>query len=672
MAFAITAGFAESLGATPDKDGTNFALFSAHAEKIELCLFDEEGKREVVRLELPQRTGDLWHGYVPGVRGGSRYGYRVHGPYAPDKGHRFNPNKLLIDPYARKLDRAFALKDVHFGYRQSEGPMSFDSRDSANETPKGIVLPPTSPEPLSRMSAPWRDTILYELHVRGLTMRRQDLAPGLRGTLAGLGAPQIVAHLKELGITAVELMPIHPIGDEPRLVALELRNYWGYNPVNFFAIEPRYCGRSNSEQEFRELVRALHEARIELLLDVVYNHTAEGDELGPTLSFRGIDNASYYMLAGGGRYANHSCCGNTFNVAHPRVRALVIDSLVHWARAGVDGFRFDLAATLGRDGDAWSAGGLIAEIAAHPFLSKLKLIAEPWDMGPGGYRLGAFPVPYREWNDRYRDGVRRYWRGDPSTGDFATRFSGSSDVMASRGPLANINFVAAHDGFTLQDVVSYDAKHNRENGEDNADGANENYSWNCGTEGPSEDPNVRALRARQKRNIIATLLLSAGVPMLRSGDELSFGQRGNNNAYCQDNETSWLDWSELDSAAAAFLDFVRRVIALRRGNDAFRRETFYSGTLTNGTKDIAWLDASGREMTAADWQEARAFGCVFGEERFLLLFNPTPKRVVFTLPKTAGTWDLVLDTADDGACLRVTAECLVDAHSLQLLKELSA
>jgi glycogen operon protein len=675
MGFEIAFGFPEPMGVSLDADGANFVLFSAHAEEVELCLFDDSGTNEVARLRLPKRTGDLWHGYVPGISAGRRYGYRVHGPYAPQEGHRFNPNKLLIDPYALALDRALVLDDVHFGYRRKESDLSFDARDSAPKTPKGIVTAFAKEDQGARRNTSWRDSIIYELHVRGMTMRREDIPLPMRGTLAALASPQILAHLRDLGITAVELMPIHPIGDEPRLIALGLRNYWGYNPLNYFAVEPRYANGDGAE-EFRTFAAALHEAGIEVILDVVFNHTAEGDELGPTLSFRGIDNASYYMLAKDRRgYVNHSCCGNTLNVAHPKVRALVLDALGHWARLGADGFRFDLGASLGRDGDAWNTAGLIAEIAAHPELSGLKLIAEPWDIGPGGYKLGAFPAPYREWNDRYRDGIRRYWRGERGrAGDFATRLSGSSDVMGARGPLSSVNFVSAHDGFTLQDLVSYNAKKNWENGEGNADGTNENYSWNCGAEGPSEDSNIRALRYRQKRNFIVTLLLSQGVPMLHAGDELGHSQKGNNNAYCQDNETSWLDWRLKNAEDSVFLDFVRRIIALRRRDEAFRRETFFSGAASpNGRKDIAWFDVAGRELVASGWQDLSAFGCAFGDERFLLLANPAVDAVSFTLPTAEkGPWDVVVDTARESEVdVRVArgAECLVSPHSLMLLKE---
>jgi len=565
---AIETGSAGPQGAFCDAGGTNFVLFSAHAEKVELCLFDAQ-ERET-RLALPSRSENLWHGYVPGIRPGQRYGYRVYGPYAPKLGHRFNPHKLLIDPYARALDRSLMLEDTHFAYRRADGSdLGFDDRDNAAEMPKAIVMGALA-RAEARLDRPWRDTIIYELHVRGMTMRHAGVAASLRGTLAGLAAPSVVEHLHDLGVTAVELMPINPIADEPRLVARGLRNYWGYNPIAFFAIEPRYAA-GEAQSEFRAAVRALHDAGIEIILDVVFNHTGEGDEFGPTLSFRGIDNASYYELIPGNprAYANTSGTGNTLNVQHAQVRTLILDALKHWANFGVDGFRFDLASVLARENREFKPDArLLAAIAADPELSGIKLIAEPWDASPGGYALGRFPPPWREWNDRFRDTVRRFWRGDEAAAALAFRLTGSSDVMAGRGPLANINFATAHDGFTLQDLVSYARKHNWANGENNDDGTSENYSRNYGVEGPSDDGSVRDLRFRQKRNLMATLLFSLGVPMLLSGDELGHSQDGNNNAYCQDNETSWLRWEPRAPEDAAFLRFVKRAIALRRQHPA--------------------------------------------------------------------------------------------------------
>lgn len=668
------------LGATPDAGGTNFALFSAHAEKVELCLFNEDGTREIARLSLPARSGDVWHGHVPRVAPGQRYGYRVYGPYDPKRGHRFNPNKLLIDPYARELDRSFVLDDLHFAYQpgHADGDLSFDTRDSADVTPKCVVVgEPESDNPLQPTTA-WRDTIIYEMHLRGFTMRRGDVPAPFRGTLAGLATRPVIAHLRELGITALELMPINPIGDERHLKRLGLRNYWGYNPINFFAIEPRYAA-ADARSEFRALVRTLHDAGVELILDVVFNHTAEGDAFGPTIACRGIDNASYYWLMPDDprRYLNYTGVGNTLNAQHPSVRALVLDALRFWAGLGVDGFRFDLATALARtDRDARPDTGLVAEIAADPVLSRLKLIAEPWDASPDGYRLGALPRPWREWNDRFRDSARRFWRGDQGqVAEFASRFAGSSDIMAARGPLASINFVTAHDGFTLSDLTSYAQKYNWANGERNADGISENHSWNWGVEGPTEDSAILALRNHHRRNLIATLLFSQGVPMVLAGDEVGHSQKGNNNAYCQDNETSWIDWSLKDEA---FLRFVQRVIDLRRTHSDFRRETFFTGKPdAHGTKDIVWWHPTGREMNDDDWRDASlsSFGCVLGEiKRFLWLFNAAAVPVLFALPP--GVWSVLLDTstaAEKGDIDTMSwVECMVPAHAFVLFEKAPA
>ena len=664
------------LGATPDMDGTNFALFSAHAENVELCLFDEQGIREVARLALPTRSGGIWHGYVPRVAAGQRYGYRVYGPYDPKRGHRFNPHKLLIDPYACALDRGFVLDDVHFAYQPAhpDGDLSFDTRDSADATPKCVVMAEADPVDPLRPSIGWSDTIIYELHVRGFTMRREDIPAQVRGTLAGLASRPVIAHLRDLGITAVELMPINPIGDERHLRELGLRNYWGYNPINFFAIEPRYAG-VDARAEFRALVETFHRAGIEVIVDVVFNHTAEGDAFGPTISLRGIDNASYYALVPDDpqRYLNYTGVGNALNAAHPQVRALILDALKFWAQLGADGFRFDLASALARDGlDSQPDKGLTAEIAADPLLSRLKLIAEPWDASPDGYRLGAFPPPWREWNDRFRDSARRFWRGDRGqVGEFASRFAGSSDIMGGRGPLASINFVTAHDGFTLRDLASYAEKHNWANGERNLDGVNENHSRNWGTEGPTRDPAILALRNQHRRNLIATLLLSQGVPMILAGDELGHSQNGNNNAYCQDNETSWIDWRALDAEDESFLRFVRGVIKLRQRHSEFRRSMFFNGTqIEQGWKDIVWLDVDGHEMSDSDWSDPNlsAFGCILGDrERFYCVFNAAAEDRKFS--PTPGVWEVILDTSSHGSD-RETGK--VAAHSLMIFRKVSA
>jgi isoamylase len=675
----IAPGGEAPLGATPDDAGVNFALFSANAEKVELCLFDEEGERERARFMLPARSGDVWHGHVPDVGPGQRYGYRVSGPYEPKKGHRFNPHKLLIDPYARLLDRSFALDERHFAYRPGDpdGDLSFDTRDSAHVTPKCIVTGEVPRAATRRPATAWQDTMLYEMHLRGFTMRRNDIPAAWRGTLKGLASRPAIAHLTELGITAVELMPVHPIGDERHLKDLGLRNYWGYNPINFFAIEPRYAS-AEPMPEFHALIEALHQAGIELILDVVFNHTAEGDAFGPTLSLRGIDNASYYGLMPDDPhlYLNYTGVGNTLNFEHRRVRDLVLDALRYWAEHGVDGFRFDLASALARSGlDCTPGSGLIAEIASDPVLSQLKLIAEPWDASPDGYRLGDFPSPFREWNDRFRDSARRFWRGDNGqVPEFASRFAGSSDIMAAKGPLATINFVTAHDGFTLSDVASYANKHNEANGEHNVDGVGENFSRNWGVEGPTADPAINVLRDRHRRNLAATVLLSQGVPMLLAGDEIGHTQHGNNNAYCQDNDLSWIQWNENSRRDEAFLPFVQHVIALRRAHRAFRRDTFFTGaTLRGSCKDIAWLDFSGREMTGEDWNdpERKTLACEFGEDtRFLCVFNAGTVEATFISPPDARRWIGVLDTSSsDGtsnATLAPGAIYTARAHTLTL------
>lgn len=665
VGLAIEAGRAEPLGATCDDGGVNFALFSANAEKVEVCLFDSRGQREVARVPLPMQTEDVWHGHLRGIRAGQCYGYRVYGPYDPVRGHRFNPHKLLIDPYARLLDRHLTLCETQFAFDRNAatGDLSVDRRDDAADMPKCIVIADDTTElgkAASRPNVPWRDTVIYELHVRGMTERCNAVPARLRGTLAGLASPHIIAHLRDIGVTAVELMPIHPIADERRLAELGLHNYWGYNPIAFFALEPRYVV-SDGASEFRALISVLHQAGIELIMDVVFNHSGEGDEFGPTLCFRGIDNASYYRLDADDRrrYVNDSGCGNSLNVEHPRVRALVLDSLRYWALMGVDGFRFDLAVAVARESDEFRPeAAILSAIANDPILSSLKLIAEPWDVGAGGYRLGQFPPPWAQWNDQFRDTVRRYWRGDPGqAADLATRLTGSSDLMREGGPLASINYVSAHDGFTLQDIVSYNEKHNPANGEANFDGHDKNFSWNCGVEGPSDDPSVRALRFRQKRNLIATLLLSLGVPMILAGDEVGRSQGGNNNAYCQDNETSWLDWRSLGTEDAAFYSFVRRAIALRREHPVFRRDVFLTGKAIRPSEfpDIVWLRPDGADMRPVDWRNAelRAFGCMlYGADshargrRYILMLNAGPEPIEFSLPaERGGPWFSLLDTS---------------------------
>ena len=547
-------------GATYDGDGVNFALFSAHAERVELCLFDSEGREEIARIPMPDYTDQIFHGYVHGIGPGQVYGFRVHGPYAPEEGHRFNPNKLLLDPYARGHTGEMRWDDACYGYviGSEDGDLSFDERDSAPFVPKCVVVDPNFdwrglP---GRASTPWDRTLIYEAHVKGFTARHPEVAEALRGTYAGLGAPPVVDYIKALGVTAVELLPIHTFLDDAYLLEKGLRNYWGYNSIGFFAPDPRYASdRANTLREFKEMVARFHEVDLGVILDVVYNHTAEGNELGPTLSFKGIDNLSYYRLQKDNRryYVNDTGTGNTMDLSHPRVLQLVMDSLRYWVEeTHVDGFRFDLGTILAREPDGFDArSGFLTACSQDPVLNTVKLIAEPWDIGPGGYQVGHFPPGWSEWNDRFRDTVRDFWRGEAPAAEMARRVQGSGDLYDNQGrrPWASVNFVTAHDGFTMNDLVTYNDKHNEANGEDGRDGSDDNRAWNCGAEGPSDDPEVLALRARQIRNFIATLVLGQGAPMLLAGDEFGRTQGGNNNAYCQDNEIAWLDWDTQARAA---------------------------------------------------------------------------------------------------------------------------
>ncbi len=665
-------------GATWDGEGVNFALFSEHATKVELCLFDPGGRREVQRVELKERTDDIWHCYLPEARPGLIYGYRVHGPYEPADGHRFNPNKLLLDPYAKSILGAPRWSDALYGYTvgSRREDLSFDRRDSAPGMPRCKVIDAAFTWGEDRRpDVPWHEMVIYEAHVRGLTALHPEVPPALRGTYAGLASAPLLEHLRRLGVTSVELLPVHAIIDERRLIDLGLRNYWGYNSIGYFAPESRYSA-SGKVNEFKTMVKALHSAGIEVILDVVYNHTAEGNRLGPTLSLRGIDNASYYRLQPGNRreYVDFTGTGNTLNMVHPRVLQLMMDSLRYWVtEMHVDGFRFDLASALARElHEVDRLGAFFDIIRQDPVLNRVKLIAEPWDLGEGGYQVGGFPPGWAEWNDKYRDTMRAYWKGDGGLiGEFAMRLTGSSDLYgrASRRPYASVNFVTAHDGFTLRDLVSYNDKHNEANGEDNRDGHNDNRSWNCGVEGPAEDAAVRALRTRQMRNFLATLLLSQGVPMLVAGDELGRSQRGNNNAYCQDNELSWIDWTPGEEGAR-LLDFARRVIALRRAHPAFRRRDFFQGRPIHGggVKDIVWFKPDGTEMTDEEWQhafarslgvylsgagitESDARGRPVSDDDFLLLFNASHEPIAFTLPAPGGEvkWLALLDTSrEDG------------------------
>ena len=672
-------GRPDPMGASWDGLGVNFALFSESAERVELCLFDASGRHEIKRLALREQTDHVWHGYLPQARPGLLYGYRVHGRYRPKDGLRCNGNKLLIDPYARQIVGSLRWHDALFGYRfgHADLDLSFDRRDSAPYMPRCKVIEPAFTWGDDRApNVPWSDTVIYELHVRGFTQRHPGVLPELRGTIGGLACARVIEYLQRLGVTTVELLPTHAFIDERRLIDRGLSNYWGYNTIGYFAPHQRYLA-SGKVNEFKTMVRALHAAGLEVVLDVVYNHTAEGDALGPTLAFRGIDNSSYYRLmpSDARHYQDFSGCGNTLNMRHPRVLQMLMDSLRYWINEmHVDGFRFDLASALARDlhtVDRLSA--FFEMLRQDPVVSRAKLIAEPWDLGNGGYQVGNFPPGWTEWNDKYRDTMRAYWKGDGGLiGEFAQRLTGSSDLYnrSSRRPHASINFITAHDGLTLLDLVSYEHKHNEANGEDNRDGHDHNLSSNHGVEGPTDDPAVLALRARQQRNFIATLLLSQGVPMLLAGDEIARTQQGNNNAYCQDNETSWLDWS-LDDTKRSLLDFTRHLIALRAAHPVFRRRDFFQGRPLIGAdvRDVIWLQPDGAEMTVQIWQhdQARALAVFLAgdglndvdargrglrDDSFVMFFNASGESVQFTLPAvlTRGPADLLFDTAEaDGA-----------------------
>ncbi|MET0427135.1 MAG: glycogen debranching protein GlgX [Microvirga sp.] len=663
--YRITEGSPLPLGASWDGKGVNFALFSAHATKVELCFFDPLGRRETDRVALPQRTDQVWHGHVEGIRPGQLYGYRVHGPYDPRHGHRFNPHKLLIDPYAGQLQGRIRWHDALFGHRlgSQRADLTFDRRDSAPMMPKCVVEDPSYHWGDDR--APrngWIDTTIYEAHVKGLTALHPEVSQQNRGSFAALGHPAVIEHLVKLGITAIELMPVHAFSDDRFLVEKGLRNYWGYSTLAFFAPEPKYLGEAGTIG-FKQAIRALHDAGIEVILDVVYNHTAEGHHLGPTLSFRGIDNASYYKLSPDNPrfYWDATGTGNTLDLDNIRVLQMVMDSLRHWVEVyHIDGFRFDLASTLAREPYSFSSrAGFLRAVGQDPVLSRVKLIAEPWDVGEGGYRVGGFPPGWSEWNDQFRDTARAFWRGDPDQLPKLTRvMTGSRETYepSGRHPWASINFIAAHDGFTLQDLVSYNDRHNRANGEDNNDGHSHNLSWNFGVEGETDDPDILALRARQKRNFLATVFLSQGVPMLLMGDEMSRSQDGNNNAYAQDNEISWFDWTDGWRTDPELFAFTCNLIALRRAHDAFRRRKFLTGATvpSSGLKDVYWLAPEGREMTTDDWGEGprRTLGMQIGNDaadgvRFLLLINGTPEPVGFRLPRhfPPGEWLQVFDTA---------------------------
>ena len=673
------------LGATWDGSGVNFALFSENGSGVELCLFDgPDGSEEIARIPLTEQHDQVWHIYLPEVRPGQRYGYRVHGPYDPEAGHRFNAAKFLLDPYAKAIDGVIRWSDALFAYvaGHPDEDLRRDDGDSAANMPKCVVIDPAFTWGDDRPPRiPWNETIIYELHVKGFTARHPEVPKPLRGTYAGLTCPAAIDYLRGLGITAVELMPIHHFVADKHLVERGLTNYWGYNSIGFFAPDVRYSSGTLGHQvnEFKTMVKTLHRAGIEVILDVVYNHTGEGNHLGPTLSFRGIDNASYYRLVpdDARQYMDYTGCGNTLNLTHPRTLQLIMDSLRYWVlEMHVDGFRFDLAAALARElHDVERLGTFFDVIHQDPVISQVKLIAEPWDLGEGGYQVGNFPVLWAEWNDQYRDTVRRFWRGDEGqAGALGYRLTGSSDLYGRGGrrPFASINFFAAHDGFTLHDLVSYNEKHNEANGEESRDGSDNNLSWNCGVEGPADDPEILVLRERQKRNLLATLLLSQGVPMLCGGDEIGRTQQGNNNAYCQDSELSWFDW-RLDRRRQELLAFTRSLIALRRGHPVLRRRQFFYGRRIRGSevKDLTWFRPNGREMTDEDWNNAhtrclglRLSGDTIDEmdeegtpvldNTLLFLVNAHHGAVPFVLPahRRGVRWETFLDTGKTGDRLR--------------------
>ena len=669
-------GRAYPLGATYDGSGTNFALFSEVAEQVQLCLFDADGTE--TRVVLPEVDGFVWHGFLPDVQPGQRYGYRVHGPYDPAAGHRCNPNKLLLDPYARAIDGTFEWGQPLFGYNFGD-PDSRNDEDSAPNMPTSVVVSPFFDWGMDRPPRhEYADTVIYEAHVKGLTQTHPDIPERARGTYAGIADPAIIEHLQNLGVTAIELMPVHHFANDSTLIEKGLSNYWGYNTIGFFAPDAKYSstrGVGGQVQEFKTMVRTLHEAGIEVILDVVYNHTAEGNHLGPTLCMRGIDNAAYYRLVDEDRryYLDHTGTGNSLNVGHPHSLQLIMDSLRYWVtEMHVDGFRFDLAATLAREFYEVDRLATFFELVQQdPVVSQVKLIAEPWDVGPGGYQVGNFPPQWTEWNGKYRDAIRDFWRGaDATLGEFASRLTGSADLYehTARRPVASINFVTAHDGFTLRDLVSYNDKHNEANGEDNNDGESHNRSWNCGAEGPTDNAQVNELRARQQRNFLATLLLSQGVPMLCHGDELGRTQMGNNNGYCQDNEITWVHW---DQADAGLLEFTRMVSAIRAEHPIFRRRRFFDGrpVRRRGAEmrpDISWFTADGAEMSEENWDagfgkaitvylngeginHSDVRGQPVVDDSFVLCFNAHHEPIEFRLPpeQFGQSWTIVVDTATD-------------------------
>ncbi|MDC6383188.1 glycogen debranching protein GlgX [Pseudomonas sp. 15A4] len=667
----IREGLPFPLGASWDGLGVNFAIFSANATKVELCLFDSAGEVELERIELPEYTDEIYHGYLPDAHPGQVYGYRVYGPYDPKNGHRFNHNKLLIDPYAKQLVGELKWSEALFGYTigHPDDDLSFDERDSAPFVPKCKVIDPAYTWGREqRVDVPWDKTIFYETHTRGFTMRHPSVPDEVKGTFAGLMVDDVIKHIKGLGVTSIELLPIHAFVNDQHLLEKGMTNYWGYNTLAFFAPDPRYLAHGKIS-EFKEMVAHMHHANLEVILDVVYNHTAEGNERGPTLSMRGIDNASYYRLMPDDKryYINDSGTGNTLDLSHPCVLQMVTDSLRYWAtEMHVDGFRFDLATILGRYHDGFSERhSFLVACRQDPVLRSVKLIAEPWDCGPGGYQVGNFAPGWAEWNDKFRDNIRAFWKGDEGQlADFANRMTASGNLFNQRGrrPYASVNFITAHDGFTLHDLVSYNDKHNEDNDENNQDGSNDNRSWNCGVEGPTDDPEINALRLRQMRNFFSTLLLAQGTPMVVAGDEFARTQHGNNNAYCQDSEIGWVNW-DLDEDGKALLAFVKRLIKLRQSYPILRRSRFLVGDYNEalGVKDVTWLSPSGEEMSIEQWEDpnGRCLGMLMdgraqetgirrrgSEATLLLLVNSHHDGVNFTLPEVPEglNWTSLIDT----------------------------
>ncbi|MGJ7557663.1 glycogen debranching protein GlgX [Variovorax sp. RB3P1] len=674
----VLEGTSHPLGSTFTGDGVNFAVFSAHATRVQVCIFDEAGTTQIGCVTLPEYTDEIWHGFVPGLQPGARYGLRVHGPYEPEKGHRFNHHKLLLDPYAKAHMGELKWGPEVFGYTvgHEDGDLSFDERDSAPFVPKCVVVDSRFEwTQTDALRVPWKETVFYETHVRGFTMKHPKVPEQFRGTFAGMARDEVLAPIRALGVTSVELLPVQMFLNQSSLLEQGLTNFWGYDTIGFFALDPRYMDGPHID-EFKHMVDRFHAHGLEVILDVVYNHTPEGNELGPTISFKGIDNASYYRLMPDGDgpgpryYINDTGTGNTVNLSHPRVLQMVMDSLRYWVtEMRVDGFRFDLATILAREPHGFDeGGGFLKSCRQDPVLSSVKLIAEPWDIGPGGYQVGGFPPGWAEWNDQFRDTVRAYWKGDEGmAGKLAQCLTASGERFNQRGrrPWASVNFISAHDGFTLADTVSYNEKHNEANGENNRDGHSDNRSWNCGVEGPTDDEEVLALRARQQRNQLATLMLSQGTPMLLAGDEFGRTQQGNNNAYCQDSEISWVDWTTAeDEAGRALAEFSARLLALRKELPVLRRNRFLAGAFFEdiGVKDSTWFTPAGEEMQAPHWEDpqTRSFALLLDgrapasaipveahDASVLLVFNGWQDAVPFVLPAPpAGAWTLKIDTAD--------------------------